>query len=131
MIKMFKRVVFENYANFRGRASRSEYWLYSLFVFIISTLLFFLESACLISGLGGDSSGLAIVGTLVYVVSALLPLVLLIPNLAVTVRRLHDTNHSGWWFFIIFFPFVGAIWLLVLLCTGSDAGKNDYGELEE
>ena len=65
----------------------------------------------------------------------LLALAMFIPALAVTVRRLHDVGKSGWWFFIAFIPLVGAIWLLVLMCTDSvednEYGPNPKGEVLE
>ncbi|MFN3568205.1 MAG: DUF805 domain-containing protein [Caldimicrobium sp.] len=51
----------------------------------------------------------------------------LLPYLAVTVRRLHDVGKSGWWILISLVPFIGLIWLLVLLCTDSQPGENKYG----
>ena len=58
---------------------------------------------------------------------SLFSLAMLIPGLAVMVRRLHDVNKSGWFFFIVFIPLVGAIWLLVLMCTEGTRNDNQYG----
>ena len=54
-------------------------------------------------------------------------LAMIIPSLAVFVRRLHDVDKSGWWFFLVFLPIIGAIWLFVLACTDGTPGDNDYG----
>lgn len=59
---------------------------------------------------------------------ALYALGTLLPNLAVTVRRLHDTGKSGWWIFINFVPLVGFIWLIVLLATAGQQQPNEYGQ---
>ena len=109
------------YAVFSGRASRSEYWWF----YFANVLLYFFGSV--IFGVIGYLFGdiilfpiFAIVGT------GLVSLFLIIPGIAVTVRRLHDTGHSGFWWFIAFVPLIGPIWLLVLLLTGSD-DENQYG----
>jgi len=52
---------------------------------------------------------------------------IILPSIAVTVRRLHDVGKSGWWYFIVLIPIIGAIWLLVLLCTDGTPGANSYG----
>ena len=88
MVTAFKLVVFERYALFEGRAGRAEYWWFFLANFLISLVL---------QGLGRGASILAIV-SLIY------SLALLIPGLAVAVRRLHDPNKSGWWVLISLVP---------------------------
>ncbi len=111
MVTAFKLVVFERYALFEGRAGRAEYWWFFLANFLISLVL---------QGLGRGASILAIV-SLIY------SLALLIPGLAVAVRRLHDTNKSGWWILISLVPLVGIIVLIVFLATDGDPGANQYG----
>ena len=106
-------VMRDNYANFTGRARRSEYWYFTLFNVIISIVLFALIFV------------LPIIGFVLY---CLYSLMIIIPSLAVTVRRLHDVNKSGWFYFIVFIPLIGVFWLLVLLATEGDAGPNQYGE---
>lgn len=61
------------------------------------------------------------------VLIGLYSLAVFIPSLAVTVRRLHDTNHSGWMYFVSLIPLIGGIWLLILLCTDGTHGQNQYG----
>ena len=95
--------VLKKYAVFSGRARRAEYWYFYLFNFIIGVLF-------AIGTLGGIYS-----------------LAVLIPSIAVTVRRLHDTNHSGWWLLISFIPFFGGIILLIFLLQDSQPGENQYG----
>lgn len=85
-MEWFLKVVKENYANFNGRARRKEYWMFTLFSSIISIVLFVLMSIF-------SDSMLVIIFS---ILSILYSLVILIPSLAVIARRLHDTNHSGW-----------------------------------
>ena len=115
----YYKIVLKNYANFEGRARRSEYWYYTLMNIIIVVALEILAGVC-----GMASSVLTIIVGLLLVVYALGTLV---PSIAVMVRRLHDVGKSGWWYFIALIPIVGAIWLLVLLCTDSQPGSNEYG----
>jgi uncharacterized membrane protein YhaH (DUF805 family) len=120
MIDWFKKVVFKNYANFEGRARRSEYWYFTL-ISVILVLLYFAIGIIFvgfieIEALAPILSGLAI---LTY-------LGLLIPSLAVAVRRLHDTGKSGWFFLIGFVPF-GGIVLIVFYATDGDPGTNKWG----
>ena len=151
MIEYYKKVVFENYANFNGRARRSEYWYYALMSIIISIILSLLDEVLGLKYGTKSSSG---------VLSSIYGLLVFIPGLAVSVRRLHDIGKSGWLIFVIYavaivsviFIFISAfasgfsessfgigmiipillilgaaIWLLVLFCTEGDEGENKYG----
>jgi uncharacterized membrane protein YhaH (DUF805 family) len=100
----------KKYADFSGRSRRSEYWYFALFNFL------FAIGAVLIDGLIGMP-----ILYFIYILGTL------IPGLAVLVRRLHDTNRSGWWFLIALVPLVGGIVLLVFLATDSDPNENQYG----
>jgi len=95
--------VLQNYANFNGRARRSEYWYFVLFNFLISIVLGFI----------GGAIGFELIGTLYS-------LAVLLPSLAVAVRRMHDVGKSGWFILI-------PIYNLILACTDSQAGDNEYG----
>ena len=108
------------YATFRGRAPRSEYW--GFWAFCILTEIAAMIVFGLIVYLCGKGMGMLIAG---YIGAFLASLMLFLPMLSVFVRRLHDTNHSGWWYFIAL-TIVGGIWLLVLLLTDSDE-ENQYG----
>lgn len=110
--------VLKQYADFSGRARRKEYWMFILFHII------FLIAAMVIDMLVGTTFGVLSYG-LVYV---LYSLALLVPSLAVIVRRLHDTNRSGAWIFIGLIPLIGGIWLLVLMCLEGTQGENKYGQ---
>ena len=109
--------VLRNYAGFSGRARRSEYWYFALFNLI------FALAAMLIDNL----LGLTIENQGVGPVYILYGLAVLIPGLAVAVRRLHDTGKSGWFMLIGIIPLIGAIWLIVVLCKDSEPGTNKYG----
>ncbi|KLT69462.1 MULTISPECIES: DUF805 domain-containing protein [unclassified Flavobacterium] len=117
MIEWYKKVVFENYANFSGRARRSEYWYYCLASALISMILGVLDYFANLSP-GGLELG---------VFRGLYGLVVFIPGLAVMVRRLHDVGKSGWFIFIILIPLIGVIWFFISLCTEGDDGQNEYG----
>ena len=103
----FKKVVFENYANFSGRARRKEYWMFMLFYVIFSLVL------GLISGL------LGVVGSLLMVVWSL---GLFIPTLAVTIRRFHDSGKSGWWYLASFAPIVPLSLFAYMSLTETSGG---------
>jgi len=109
--------VLKKYATFSGRARRSEYWYFVLFNFI------FMIVAMGLDNLLGTTVSVLPYGYFYFA----LALAVLIPGLAVFVRRMHDIGKSGWWYFIAFIPLVGAIWLLVLCCTEGVSGDNEYG----
>ena len=105
------------YGVFGGRARRKEYWYFILFNIIIGIVLAVIDIAT------GSFSGEDGIGLL----SGIYFLAVLIPSVAVTVRRLHDTDHSGWWFLISLIPIIGAIVLFVFTVQDSNAGENKYG----
>ncbi|WP_243831268.1 DUF805 domain-containing protein [Stenotrophomonas sp. CC22-02] len=107
------------YAQFSGRASRSEFWWFQLFIVIISIPLYVLS---FYAGYTGSSTLALVVSGL----SVVLWLVFVLPCLAATVRRLHDTDRSGWWVFLAFVPFV-SLAALVFLVLPSSPGDNRFG----
>ena len=107
----------KNYATFTGRARRSEYWFFTLFYFIFLVMAVILDN---LLGITIEDTG---IGPL-YFISIL---AMIIPGLAVTVRRLHDVGKSGWFYFIVLIPIIGSIWLLVLMATDGMPGRNQYG----
>ncbi len=121
--------VLKKYVVFSGRATRSEYWYFVLFNTIISMILMGIDIAM---GTGGAESTMSADAGVAMNMSAgiltgIYTLAVFLPSLAVLIRRLHDTDHSGWWIFISLIPLVGAIVLLVFLVKDSTAGENQYG----
>lgn len=119
MMKWILRALIKNYFNFNGRARRKEYWYYHLFQIIVNLSILcgifilseYLGAACLI-------------------VSILLFVLTIIPSLAVTVRRLHDRNMSGWWVVTTFIPYVNivtTVFFLIIFCFKGTAGANNFG----
>jgi uncharacterized membrane protein YhaH (DUF805 family) len=104
--------VLKNYVGFSGRARRTEYWTFFLVSLIISSML------ALISLVIGDEN---------TILSSLYGLAVLVPTLAVTMRRLHDTGRPGWWLLVGLIPVVGVIVLLVFAALPGTAGTNEYG----
>ena len=113
--------VLKKYAVFSGRARRKEYWMFVLFNIIFSFALGLIDGIAL-SCLGIDtgSTKFGILGTIYS-------LAIFVPALAVAVRRLHDTNRSGWWLLIGLIPFIGAIILIIFFVMDSQPGDNQYG----
>jgi uncharacterized membrane protein YhaH (DUF805 family) len=112
------------YADFGGRARRTEFWMFVLVNLVISIVLGIIDSAI------GTANFYASGGMASYspgVLGTIYGLAVLIPSIAVTVRRLHDTDRSGWWFLIQLIPFVGSIVLLVFVCLDGTPGPNRFG----
>ena len=105
--------VLSKYATFSGRAPRSEYWWFALANIIVQIIATIIDTIVLQSE--------------TPVVSGILSLALLIPSLAVSVRRMHDIGKSGWNILWAFLPLIGIILLLIWTCRKGDAGDNDYG----
>jgi uncharacterized membrane protein YhaH (DUF805 family) len=99
-----------HYADFEGRARRTEYWMFFLVNLIIAIMI-------------------GIIGRIIHVpvLSTLYSLAVLVPGIAVGVRRLHDTGRTGWWLLISLIPLIGTIWIIVLLASNGDQGSNQYG----
>jgi uncharacterized membrane protein YhaH (DUF805 family) len=106
----------KKYAVFSGRSRRKEYWFFVLFSIIISILLGVIDAM-----IGTQTA------TGVGILSAIYMLALLIPSIAVSVRRLHDINRTGWWVLIGFIPLIGTIVLIIFALLPGTPGNNDYG----
>mgnify|MGYP006074627261 FL=1 len=109
--------VMKQYADFDGRARRTEYWMFVLFNIIFSVVAVVLDNVL----------GIAMEGIGYGPLYGLYVLAMIIPSLAVAVRRLHDTGKSGWMLLIALIPIIGSIWLLVLYATDGNPGENEYG----
>jgi len=130
----------KKYAVFRGRSRRKEFWYFVLFSMLAYTLLRVIDNligtrAIPIFEIGMRSTvynpGVAAavhnpsVG--MGLLAGLYSLAVLVPTIAVTVRRLHDTGHSGWWLLINLVPFIGLIVFLVFMAQKTEQGDNQYG----
>ena len=109
--------VLKKYAVFSGRARRKEYWYFILFNILINIVL------SVVDGLTGNFDPATNIGLL----SGIYTLAILIPSIAVSVRRLHDTGRSGWWLLISFVPLIGFFVLLFFMLQNSKAEQNKYG----
>lgn len=119
MIEAYKRFL-RNYANFNGRSNRGDYWWVILCNAIIGFCLGF------IGGLLGEKAT-----TLVSTIVSLYSLAIVVPGIALVVRRLHDINKSGWYYFMALIPIAGPIIFLIYMCTDSVNEGNQYGERVE
>lgn len=102
---------FSNYVNFTDRACRSEYWYWILFIIIGLVVAEIIDT---------------VIGKPIFY--TLFSLAVLIPNIAIGVRRLHDLDRSGWWLLLSFIPLVGAIILIVWFCSKGTDGPNRFGQ---
>ena len=110
--------VLKKYAEFDGRARRKEYWFFVLFNVLISMVLAFIDR---LMGNVDPETGLGIL-------SGIYALGVMIPGMAVSVRRLHDTGRSGWWLLITFVPVIGALVFFYFMVLDSNPERNEYGE---
>ena len=110
--------VIKSYSDFNSRARRKEYWMFTLWNIIFALLAILLDYSF------GIVYPLVGYGPL-YIAYALF---VLVPGIAVAIRRLHDTGKSGWMYLVAFIPIAGFIWLLILLIKEGDQGNNAYGE---
>jgi len=113
--------VLKDFGNFRGRARRSEYWYFVLFNVIFAFVAMGLDNAL------GTTFKIEDVPFPYGYIYLLYTLVVIIPGLAVAVRRLHDVGKSGWFLLIALIPLIGSIWLLVLFFTDGQPGENKWG----
>jgi len=105
-------ICFQKYCCFKGRASRSEYWYWVLFLVLVNVVLRILAKSA------PDAA---------ILISVLWSLAILLPALSVIVRRLHDIDRSGWWYLIVMIPLIGAVILLVWFCWRGTEGENRFG----
>ena len=128
----------KNWKNFSGRASRSEYWWVTLATFIVMTVLMVVLSLIVLGAVAASNGSDTAVGVALasmYGIMALVSLAAFVPSLSLGIRRLHDTNQSGWMYLLTFIPSIGGIILLVLMAQASnpagarfdDAAQPLYG----
>ncbi|KAF2080463.1 DUF805 domain-containing protein [Flavobacterium sharifuzzamanii] len=107
MLEMYKNTLLNNYANFKGRARRKEYWMFGP----LSILIYF---GLIVLGF------IPIIGTVFLILAGIFILGIMVPLFAVAVRRMHDVGKSGWYMFI-------PLYSLILACTEGEKGPNQYG----
>ena len=117
IIENFKDIITNKYAKFTGRANRAEFWQFLLVYFVISVVFSVLMKLF---------EGVNILRMLFMILQFIVMLVLLVPSLAVGVRRMHDIGKSGSWLFINLIPFIGSIWFLLLAIKESEPGANQF-----
>ena len=110
-------VLKNKYAMFNGRARRKEYWFFVLFNILASIALGIVDG---ITGTFNDEMGVGLLGGIYW-------LAVLIPAIAVAVRRLHDTGRTGWWLLLCLIPVIGGLVLLIFMVFDSEPGDNQYG----
>ena len=108
----------KRYADFSGRSRRKEYWMFVLFMIIAAVVLSLIEGMLGMSGMVGGIYG---------PLTTLFILAIIIPSLAVQVRRFHDQGKSGWMVLLGFIPLIGGIIVLLFMCLEGDRGDNEYG----
>jgi uncharacterized membrane protein YhaH (DUF805 family) len=111
------------YFDFRGRSTRTEYWAYSIALGLVYACLVVLTLAT-----ATPREGPTGLGVLAIVLMFVVAIGTAVPSIAVTVRRLHDQDRSGWMTLFCFVPYVGSVVLLVLMCLGGTKGPNRFGE---
>lgn len=114
-------IPYKRYAEFAGRSDRKEFWYYVLFYVIVSAILSIVDRTLFFGAMEAD-------GTALNPLTSIFALASLIPTIAVSVRRLHDTGRSGWWVLLWLVPLVGWIPLLIWYCQKGHAEPNGYGE---
>lgn len=113
--------VLKQYTDFSGRARRKEYWMFALFQIIFVILALIIDNALGLTFYNDEIFG---VGPFYLI----LVLGTFIPGLAVSVRRLHDSGKSGWWYLINLIPYIGAFVFLIFAVMDSEPGENKWGE---
>lgn len=117
----------EKYFRMSGRASRAEFWLFTLAIYVEVAVILCVELFLkeLMEQLEDPQAAMIILFVLLFLLLALL--VVIIPSITVSIRRLHDTGRSGWWLLISAVPWVGSIVLLIFFCQPSQPGTNEFG----
>ena len=114
----------KRYADFNGRSRRKEYWMFTLMNFIVGMVLY----ALMFMGMDYETGQPGALGMLAMGLLGLYFLAILIPSIAVQVRRFHDQDKSGWLVLLAFIPFVGGLIVLVFMCLEGTRGPNRFGE---
>ena len=118
-MEWYLKVMRDNYANFNGRARRKEYWMFTLFFLLFALLAGFVIG--ILSAVGETVAMIAIIMAVVWYLAHL------VPSLAVTVRRLHDTGKRGWFYLLAIIPYIGGLIIFIFTVIEGDKGDNKYG----
>lgn len=122
---------FAGWSTWSGRATRAEYWWWGLFVFLLTLIPYVGVFATMdwSTDSEGTVSGSSNGGSVVFwILLVVVTLAIILPSIAVSIRRLHDTSRSGWWYWIVLIPCgIGAVWYLVLMLLPSTPAQNQYG----
>lgn len=114
--------------NFSGRARRKEFWMFTLFNYLVTIALASIMGSAVSDALiSGNMESLSATGLIGYYLYLIYSLAVFLPSLAVAVRRLHDVNKSGWFILINLLPVIGFFWYLIVMCKAGDEGSNQYG----
>ena len=118
-MEWYLKVMRDNYSNFSGRARRKEYWMFTLFFLLFSIAATILTTA--LSKVGETAAMIAVIFFVVWCFAHI------VPSLAVTVRRLHDTGKSGWLYLLTMIPYIGGLIIFIFTVIEGDKGDNKYG----
>ena len=124
MKKYYLNIITKQFADFKGRARRKEYWMYSLFQVLIGFSLYLISFIFFTNILDYSNEKGLYSSLLLFVIFLMLHF---IPNIAITVRRLHDTGKSGWWYLLSLIPYIGPFILFILLVLESSEEENQWG----
>ena len=124
MKKYYLNIITKQFSDFKGRARRKEYWMYSLFQGVIGFSLYLISFIFFTNILDYSNEKGLYSSLLLFVIFLMLHI---IPNIAITVRRLHDTGKSGWWYFLSLIPYIGPFILFILLVLDSSEEENQWG----
>lgn len=117
----------KRYADFQGRSRRKEYWMFTL-GFAIVLLLGVILFAALGNAKGGSTDGIvSTIGTTGAVILGIAYLAIIVPSIAVQVRRFHDQDKSGWFVLLAFIPYIGGLIMLIFMCREGTKGPNRFG----
>ena len=119
----------KRYGDFEGRSRRKEYWMFTLGILILYAIM----ATAFVVAVGGvdrrpESAATGLTVVFVVAVGVIVVLGLLIPSIAVQVRRLHDQDKSGWYILLGFIPYVGGLIMLVFMCIDGTPGENRFGD---
>jgi uncharacterized membrane protein YhaH (DUF805 family) len=117
-----------NFGDFSGRATRMEYWLYRLEITVVGVIIAgFYSLMPRTTETGSLPQTDPLLGIIILGVLAILSILLIIVDLGVTIRRLHDTGRSGWWIFLRVIPYIGSFIVFIFTVLDSEAAENKYG----